>query len=179
MENKKRIDWNPNEDALLNISVKKSRKKNWNKIFYNLQNRNINQLKARWMKWKHNKVKKKIWSLLEDSKLLFQSNFVQNFSFIKICVYKRTHWQCFFRKIILFEIKFFKKLEKKEKNNSKISIPILLKHKFQSRSRFEFYLKTIYKTQVKMIFFRKSKIKGFLSYQLRSNFSLQKIMNFK
>ena len=115
MERKTRIDWNSTEDAILNISLKKPKKKNWNKIFYNLKNRNIKQLKARWMRWKHNKVKKKIWSLSEDLNLLFKSNFVQNFSFIKICVFKRTHWQSFFRQIILLDLKFFKKEKKKRK----------------------------------------------------------------
>ena len=119
MENKTRIHWSSNEDTLLNISVKKSRKKNWNKIFYNLQNRGIKQLKARWMRWKHYKVKKKNWCLLEDSKLLFRSNFVQNFCFLKIFVHKRTPWQCFFRKIIFLEIKFFKKKKKKKKNKNR------------------------------------------------------------
>lgn len=120
MENKTRIDWTSDEDTLLNISVKKSRKKNWNKIFYNLQNRNIKQLKTRWMRWKHIKVKKKIWNLLEDSKLLLQSNLFQKFFFIKIPVYKRTPWQCFFRKIILLEIKFSKKKKNKRKTGFKI-----------------------------------------------------------
>jgi hypothetical protein len=42
------------------------------------------------------------------------------------------------------DLKFFKKEKKKEKQDTKISIPILLKHKFQSRSSFEFYLKKIF-----------------------------------
>ena len=107
MKTQARIDWNFNQDNLLKISVQKSKKKNWKKIFYNLHGKDTKNIKARWMRWKHGKVKKRNWSLLEDLTIIYQMKFIRNDSYKNFSCNKRTTWQCFFRKMIFLAVKLF------------------------------------------------------------------------
>ena len=153
METQQRINWNFDQDNLLNLSLEKSKKKNWNKIFYSLQNKNIKGKKARWMGWKHGMVKKENWNFLEDSMILYQIKFIVNYFNIKFSCKKRTIWQCFFRKAIILDLLFVKRNQQEQPKPDYTRLRKLLSRgKFVNNSKFRDYLKNIKNTRLQVAF---------------------------
>lgn len=120
-----KINWSPEEEKILSLSINHYGKKNWYKIISNFHYKNIEQIKTRWKGWNQHIINKKIWSLTEDLKLYNQLKWNYGVLEQKLNCKNRSNLQCFFRGVIILELKIIKK----KKYLKKIDLLFLIQNK--------------------------------------------------